>query len=136
MPDRSAATLSKWLKAHPEVEIISRDRSTEYALGATTGAPQAQQVADRWHSLKNWREVIERVLQRLHSTLLNKVQALGLLGSTKAKRKRTLGEQSASSAARKRRVGRYDAVLNLSNEGKSILQIAEQLRMSRVTVRK
>lgn len=133
LANRSAATLSKWLKAHPEVEIISRDRSTEYALAATTGAPQAQQVADRWHILKNWREVIERVLQRLHSTLLNKVRERGLLGDAKAKRKRTLSERSASSAARKRRVGRYGAVLNLSGEGKSILQIAKQLRMSRVT---
>jgi len=136
LPDRSAATLSEWLKVHPEVELISRDRSTEYALGATIGAPQAQQVADRWHILKNWREVIERILHRLHSALLAQVQERGLLSSAKAKRKRTSSEQSASRAARKRRIGRYDEVLNLSNEGKNVLQIAEQLQMSRVTVRK
>jgi transposase len=51
LPDRNANTLITWLSQHPEIEIVSRDRSTEYARGASEGAPQAQQVADRWHIL-------------------------------------------------------------------------------------
>ena len=47
LPDRSAETLATWLRAHPGVQIIGRDRSTEYTRGASDGAPQAQQVTDR-----------------------------------------------------------------------------------------
>lgn len=35
LPDRSATTLAAWLKLHGEIEIVSRDRSTEYARGAS-----------------------------------------------------------------------------------------------------
>jgi len=69
LPDRSADTLATWLKGHPDIEIITRDRSTEYARGVTAGAPQAQQIADRWHLLVNLREALERMLTRLHSEL-------------------------------------------------------------------
>lgn len=59
LPDREASTLAKWLKEHPGVEIISRDRGSAYAEGATLGAPDAQQTADRWHILKNLGEALE-----------------------------------------------------------------------------
>jgi transposase len=64
LDDRTAETLSTWLQAHPGVEIISRDRAGAYALGARAGAPDAVQVADRWHLLKNVGEVLERVLHQ------------------------------------------------------------------------
>ena len=49
LQDRTASTVSKWLKQHPQIEVVSRDRSTEYALAVSQGAPQAVQVADRFH---------------------------------------------------------------------------------------
>ncbi|MBK8024743.1 MAG: transposase [Chloroflexi bacterium] len=49
--ERTSTVVSGWLKQHPSVEIVARDRSTEYAAGITTGAPQALQAADRWHPL-------------------------------------------------------------------------------------
>ena len=64
LPDRSQATFEAWLRAHREVEIISRDRAGEYAAAAKKGAPQAQQVADRFHLLLNLREGLRKFLVR------------------------------------------------------------------------
>jgi transposase len=64
LPDRDAATVSTWLAAHPGIELVSRDRASAYSQAATEAASDAQQVADRWHLLKNVREAIERVLER------------------------------------------------------------------------
>lgn len=53
LDSRTAEAVSQWLQAHPGVEIVSRDRGTEYIKGVTAGVPDAVQVADRWHLLKN-----------------------------------------------------------------------------------
>ena len=62
--DRTTAGTAQWLGQHPEVEIVSRDRCGLYAQGAREGAPQARQVADRFHLLQNLRETIETQLSR------------------------------------------------------------------------
>src|SRR5215467_467544 len=55
--------------AHPSVELISRDRGTTKACGATRGAPQALQIADRWHVIHNLGEALEKILARYHADL-------------------------------------------------------------------
>ena len=65
LPDRSAVKVAAWLREHPKVEIVGRDRHGLYADAARSGAPQARQVADRFHLLQNLRERIEQQLGRL-----------------------------------------------------------------------
>ena len=64
LADRTTTGTAEWLGQHPEVEIVSRDRCGVYAQGAREGAPQARQVADRFHLLQNLRETIETQLSR------------------------------------------------------------------------
>ena len=69
LADRSAATTASWFKDHPEVEVVSRDRAGLYAEAARQGAPQARQVADRFHLLQNFRETVERQLGRYEAPI-------------------------------------------------------------------
>src|SRR5438105_6530264 len=69
LPDRTAETAEAWLRTHPEVEIVSRDRGGDYAAAARKGASQAQQVADKFHLLKNLRERLKDLMDRRHSCL-------------------------------------------------------------------
>jgi hypothetical protein len=59
--DRQATTLETWLKQHPGVLLIRRDRAGEFARGAKAGAPEARPPADRFHVLRNLAEVVEKV---------------------------------------------------------------------------
>jgi transposase len=61
LPDRREETVKAWLLTHREIEVISRDRGGEYAAAAKKGAPQAQQIADKFHLLLNLREKRKRV---------------------------------------------------------------------------
>jgi transposase len=71
---RDGSALTAWLKEHPGVEIITRDRWSAFARAADEGAPQARQVADRWHLLKNLREAVENLLTR-HATKIRQALA-------------------------------------------------------------
>jgi len=80
LPDRESETLAKWLQAHPTVRIISRDRAGAYAEGARQGAPDAVQVADRFHLFCNLTQALQRVLERL-ANVLQRVQLAEPAGS-------------------------------------------------------
>jgi transposase len=62
LAESSAAALAAWLTAHPSVTTISRDRHGRYAEGARRAAPDALQVADRFHLVRNLRQAVEREL--------------------------------------------------------------------------
>ena len=53
LPDRERTTIEAWLGAHPEIQIVSRDRGGGYGEAAAKALPHAIQVADRWHLFEN-----------------------------------------------------------------------------------
>src|SRR6266487_271034 len=133
LEDRSAETFAAWLRQHPGVEIISRDRSKDYQRGATDGAPQAQQVIDRWHLLKNLREAIERFLS--HTQMPEEAsEDAGL--ATSPRQKRTSGERARSQGSREFRLALYQQIQELYQQGGTILGIARQLHIGHRRVRK
>ena len=69
LPDRSTQSLREWLKQHPGVEIVTRDRAEAFADAIRQGAPDAQQVVDRWHLVKNLGQALAHFLDR-HRSLL------------------------------------------------------------------
>lgn len=139
LPDRKAETLAAWLKQHPRITLISRDRAGAYAEGARQGAPQAQQIADRWHLLKNLRETVERLLSRHYRVLQETASAVPppAPGPTAiAPPKRLTRAEQVRAEHRARRLARYEAAVDLRQQGWSIRAIAHHLDLERATVRR
>jgi len=146
LPDREAETLAAWLKAHPGVEVISRDRACAYSDGASAGAPEAIQVADRWHLLKNMGDTVQRVLDRKHAVLRQVAKTVtaspvvpeednAYLTPAITTMQLTLPEQ-AKLQSRERRRARYNEVVALWKQGVSLRRVARELHLSRSTVKK
>jgi transposase len=132
LPDRDADTVANWLRQHPTVEIVTRDRATEYAKGVAVGAPQARQVADRWHLLKNLTEMTQRAL-RDEWAQIRKMQAV-----TQVQTKpfpRSSGDEIQKALNRACRLKRYESVQYLKHKGLSQRRIARLLGFSRGMVR-
>ena len=135
LEDRDANSFATWLKAHPGVEIISRDRSPIYAQGASDGAPSAVQVADRWHLLKNLgdavRDWLERHQKHLKVPLDPARPALGEKpgADPSAPEARNTYEQVELERVQRyaRRLERYEAIVKLKDEGYSERAIARRV---------
>lgn len=76
LPDRDANSVASWLKRHPGIEIVARDRAGIYADGARKGAPGAKQIADRWHLLNNLGEALRNIVGRHRKAVDGAIQAM------------------------------------------------------------
>jgi transposase len=143
LPDRDAGTLAQWLTAHPGVQIIARDRAKAYADGARQGAPQATQVADRFHLMQNVAEALEQVCSA-HSQALTAVsEAMRQTPIRRPDGSMALPipppppaptAQELATQRRARRLALYEQVWALHRQGWSGEAIARQLGMGRATV--
>jgi transposase len=141
LADRSAETLRDWLARHPGIEIISRDRSLTYANAIDQGAPDAIQVADRWHLLKNCTDTVIKILQREYKTLKNQFKKLQT--REKKTRKDDSNDKLSPSAApdpltpcEQRRQERIETAKELNQRGVSQKAIAQTLGVHPKTVRR
>jgi transposase len=136
--DRTASTFSAWLRRHPDIRIIARDRSSEYARGAAT-ASKAIQVADRWHLLLNARQMVERCLAGAHVRLrrLPIIEQPPVASGGRARAyPRTRAEEAASADSRARWQALYDEVRQRHARGEKLLAISRRMGLARGTVRK
>jgi transposase len=143
LPDRSPDTIATWLAARPTIEIIARDRSGGFTDGATRGAPQATQVADRFHLLGNLRDALERCFLQKRSLLKQASQALiqqmrAVSGARPAPHGVGAGRSRVSEAASLERhaaaVELYYTIHDLRTKIVDIANIARQVGVSRRTV--
>jgi hypothetical protein len=141
LPDRAADSVAAWLRAHPQVEIVSRDRSAVYAEGIARGAPTARQVADRFHLLRSLREALERLLDG-QGAARRAALASPAAAPTAAAAPPVTPPAPDTAAAREtqrrraRRLGRFEEVRGLAAAGASQTAIAAQLGMSHKTVKR
>lgn len=146
LPDRESGTLAEWLKKHPEIKTVSRDRYGPYALGIKTGAPNASQVADRFHLLMNLGDATKRIFQskgkelREVFTLYNDpkkepYQPVNIESTVQSTAE--IAEPSFTTANISiDKQHKFENVKDLYRKGISIRQIARTVRLTRITVRK
>ncbi|GAA1995325.1 hypothetical protein GCM10009799_22080 [Nocardiopsis rhodophaea] len=138
LAERSAPALVAWLHDHPGVEVVCRDRAGCYADGAARGAPEAVQVADRWHLWNNLAAAAERVVARHRGRLGHRPPPAGTAppGEPPAEPadQQPCPPRQGRIAQRTRQ--RHAAVHDLRTEGRTIMEIARELGLARNTVRR
>ncbi|WP_041234109.1 ISL3 family transposase [Cylindrospermum stagnale] len=136
LKDAKAETLAEWLKAHPGVKVVSRDRSKVYESGIRQGSPEAIHVADRFHLLQNLAETLNQVFATHHQTLKAVDEAYNLSsvtqtdGSVVVRVPRPSRQQQALQLVeqrRARRVAIHQQVWDLHHQGWSAKAIARQV---------
>jgi transposase len=140
LPDREAATLTAWLEKHPEVNIVSRDRASAYSLGIRNGAPEAIQVADRFHLLVNLREAFQKALHKQSSRLKECFKQFSTpenshLPSEEIKQATKTDGLFSGNVSTERQF-KFEKVKELHEKGYKIKAIARHLNAARRTVRK
>jgi transposase len=133
LPDRSAHTFARWLTEHPGVEVVSRDRGGEYAEAVSRVAPCAVQVADRFHLLKNLRDVVSRVF-RQHDEVLNLVSRP--MDHLQRLTNLRLDREASKKRTREQTRELFESIHTLSKKGTKNAQIARTLGIHRPTVEK
>ena len=123
LADRSSSSVAAWFSARPSIEVISRDRQGLYAEGARVGAPQARQVADRFHLVQNMREMIEKQLGRLERPL-------------RAQGSAAVEDEDTRAGLHRLRQVSFEQVRLLYDAGKTATAITEELGLSRKRVDK
>ena len=141
LPDRAAESFSEWLKQHPEIVTVSRDRCGIYAEGAALGAPQSQQIADRFHLILNLSATMERVLEERSRQLIlppdPPAQPPEANVAEVSKQPPPASPRvTQSQLRRQRRLERYQQVIALLHSGQSQAAISRALRMGRKTIRR
>jgi len=144
LPDRQAASLAQWLRHHPGVEIVARDRAGAYADGIRQGAPDAVQVSDRWHLLRNLGDAVRAAVERQHTDIRRitrpiaaetAVSVAEMPSPASAPVQATAAEQRRQ-ASYARRHARYEEAARLKTAGMSIKRIAALIGAERKTVRR
>jgi len=158
LPGRDGDPVAEWLRAHPGVQIVCRDRAGAYAEGARAGAPQAIQVADRWHVWHNLGEAVDKTVTAHHACVRAAAavatqppaeppaETASIPAPAPAPAKDAAGavpqpDGVRDVCGRERRLvvrtrERYAAVQQLMAEGHSLNQICQQLRLDHGTVRR
>jgi len=142
LEDRQAGTLAEWLKEHPGVQVICRDRAGAYAEGSREGAPDAIQVADRFHLWQNLCDAVEKTVMSCRADLREPAPepASSEPGASNGGPGETAGAAASQDpgdgrlAVRARE--RHAAIHDLLAQGRTHTQICAMLGLSPKTVRK
>ncbi len=146
LPDRNAQTVEAWLKRHPGIEIVARDRAGAYADGVRCGAPEAVpaanasrfgEVADRFHLLRNLGDALARALDRHHRDLRAAAAAVreADTAQTAPATSPTPATEAQGPDRHAVRRARFDEALALHGQGWPMRRIARALSADRKTVR-
>ena len=141
LSDRSVETVSAWFQARPYIEIVSRDGSSEYASAIKKGAPQARQVSDRWHLVKNLATCASVQLAQCLTQLRRTEQARANTSDGEPfsheqySHPRTRAEQRTQQTRQAERLARYEHMTALFKQGMKSAEIAAQIGMPERTVR-